>query len=218
MTDIKKQDPFYIDVISDVVCPWCFLGKRRLDAALRQFPTQSIEVRWRPFQLDPSIPDGGFDRSGYLTRKFGSIDRLAEVQGRLTDIGKDVNIHFKFSEIQRAPNTIKAHRLIRWAYRFGRQDEIVESIFISYFENGLDIGDPLVLASLADLSGFNREEIYDRLVSDEDRESVAQEAHKATEIGVQGVPFFIFGGKLSVSGAEPVETLAHAIREAIAMS
>ena len=218
MTDIKNPDPFYIDVILDVVCPWCFLGKRRLDAALRQFPTQSIEVRWRPFQLDPSIPDGGFDRSGYLTRKFGSIDRLAEVQGRLTDLGKDVNIHFKFSEIQRAPNTINAHRLIRWAYRFGRQDEIVESIFISYFENGLDIGDPLVLASLADLSGFNREEIYDRLVSDEDRESVAQEAHKATEIGVQGVPFFIFGGKLSVSGAEPVETLAHTIREAIAMS
>ena len=218
MTDIKNPDPFYIDVILDVVCPWCFLGKRRLDAALRQFPTQSIEVRWRPFQLDPSIPDGGFDRSGYLTRKFGSIDRLAEVQGRLTDLGKDVNIHFKFSEIQRAPNTINAHRLIRWAYRFGRQDEIVESIFISYFENGLDIGDPLVLASLADLSGFNREEIYDRLVSDEDRKSVAQEAHKATEIGVQGVPFFIFGGKLSVSGAEPVETLAHTIREAIAMS
>ena len=214
----EGPEPFFIDVISDVVCPWCFLGKRRLDAALKQMPEHRIEVRWRPFQLDPTIPPDGFERNSYLTRKFGDPARLNEIQDKLIELGKDSNIQFNFKAIKRSPNTLDAHRLIRWAYRFGRQDEIVDSLFISYFENGLDIGDTSVLSALADLSGFSRDETYDRLASDEDRASVALEARKATEIGVQGVPFFIFGGKLSVSGAESTDTLVGALTEAIKMS
>ena len=208
-------EPLTIDVVSDVVCPWCFLGKRRLEAAIHAPGDGAvIAVRWRPFQLDPSIPAGGMDRRAYMKAKFNDDARLAAVHDRLTELGKDVGIAYDFDRIERTPNTLDAHRLIRWATVGGRQDAVVDRLFRLYFEEGRDIGDRKLLIEVARESGMDFE-IVEKLYADgDDVDSVQAEIAQAQAIGVTGVPFFIFASRFGVPGAQDADVLATAIAKA----
>jgi predicted DsbA family dithiol-disulfide isomerase len=206
--------PLTIDIVSDVVCPWCYLGKRRLEEALQKLGRTDATVRWRPFQLDESIPEQGLDRQAYMRGKFGDLSRLQSVHDRLVAYGKDVGAAYDFEAITRAPNTLKAHRLIRWAGEAGVQDAVVDRLFRAYFEQGQDIGDIATLADIAADSGLDREEIARRLASDEDEQAAQSEIDAWRRAGVTGVPFFIFNEKLAVPGAEGVDTLVAAMIEA----
>ena len=206
--------PLTIDIVSDVVCPWCYLGKRRLEEALQKLGRTDATVRWRPFQLDESIPEQGLDRQAYMRGKFGDLSRLQSVHDRLVAYGKEVGADYDFEAIARAPNTLKAHRLIRWAGEAGVQDAVVDRLFRAYFEQGQDIGDVATLAEIAAESGLDREEIARRLASDEDEQAAQSEIDAWRRAGVTGVPFFIFNEKLAVPGAEGVDTLVAAMIEA----
>lgn len=208
--------PLPIDVVSDVVCPWCFLGKRRLETALRAVADIEVEVRWRPFQLDPSIPAGGVDRADYLHRKFGDPARVDAIHAQLRDLGAAVGITFAFDAIARTPNTLDAHRLIRWATVEGVQDAVVERLFRLYFEEGADLGDPAVLAGAADGAGMNGAVALRLLAGDADREEVVAEIEQARRIGVTGVPCMILDGRYAVMGAQEPATLANAIAQVAA--
>jgi predicted DsbA family dithiol-disulfide isomerase len=201
-----------IDVISDVVCPWCFLGKRRLDSAIRASVGHApIAVRWRPFQLDPSIPAEGLDRRAYMKTKFNDDARLAAVHDRLTDMGKDVGIAYAFDRIERAPNTLDAHRLIRWAGASDHQDAVVDQLFRHYFEEGRDIGDRNLLIEVAREVGMDVEIVGKLMAEGDDVDSVQSEIAQAQAIGVTGVPFFIFASRFGVPGAQDTDVLAQAI-------
>lgn len=205
----------WIDVVSDVVCPWCYVGKKRLEQALTLVPDVQAVVHWRPFQLDPTIPPEGIPRRAYMEQKFGSLDKIAPVHERLTEMGKELGIKFHFSAIQISPNTLDAHRLIRWA--FGeRQDAMVETLFHAFFVDAKNLADRNVLASLAAECGFDAAEILNALNDGEDSDAVIGEIAAAQELGIQGVPFFIFGQRYAVSGAESPEHLASAIKQAVA--
>jgi predicted DsbA family dithiol-disulfide isomerase len=210
----QPSQPLTIDVVSDVVCPWCYLGRGRLLAALASRPGVETVLRWRPFQLDPTIPPGGLDRKDYMRRKFGSLDRLSPVHERLEALGSDLGIRFAFDAIQRSPNTLDAHRLIRFAAAAGRQDELVAGLFAAYFSEGRDIGDPAVLRDVAVSACLDAAEVDALLAGDALAEDVRREIDMARELGIQGVPFFIFGGSHAVSGAEAPEVLASAIDQA----
>ncbi len=204
-----------IDVISDPVCPWCYIGKRRLERAVRLRPHISFEIRWRPFQLDPLTPPEGYDRKTYIEQKFGSSDRVKPIQTALLQAGEAEGISFAFEKITRTPNTINAHRLIRWAHSLGVQDEIVEGLFQGYFIDGLDIGQIKILAQIGDAAGMDGELVEELLSSDTDIESVGQQDSMARKFGVQGVPSFFMGGKTLITGAEDAETLAQIIDRVI---
>jgi predicted DsbA family dithiol-disulfide isomerase len=204
-----------IDVISDVVCPWCYLGKRRLALALAEVADGGqIAVRWRPYQLDPSIPAGGMDRRAYLKAKFRDDKRLDEVHARLTALGAEVGVAYRFDAITRAPNTLDAHRLIRWASVADAQDRIVERLFRLYFEEGRDIGERALLVEVARECGMDGEVVEQSFAEGRDVEAVQAEIAQAQAIGVTGVPFFLFASRFAVSGAQSVEALAAAIARA----
>jgi predicted DsbA family dithiol-disulfide isomerase len=202
-----------IDVISDVVCPWCYLGKRKLDAAMKQVDTFAYDVRWRPFQLDPTIPPEGIARADYMARKFGP-EKIAAIHARLEEAGKEEGIAFAFDKITRSPNTLDAHRLIRWAQSSGKQSEIVERLFSLYFVEGQDIGDRQVLIDVARQAGLDTDTITRLLIEGVDTIPVQEEMSTAARMGISGVPFFIFGGKYAVSGAQPVDALVGVIWKA----
>lgn len=204
--------PIVIDVVSDVVCPWCYVGKRRLEAALRA--AGEVEVRWRPFQLDATIPAQGLDRQAYMRAKFGDGPRLAEAHARLKTLGEEVGVAFDFAAIRRSPNTLDAHRLIRFAGEAGAADAVVERLFSDYFVHGRDIGDRAVLIEAARACGLDGEAVAARLASGEGSDEVRAEIETAQRDGVQGVPFFIFASKYAVSGAQSEEVLAQAIARA----
>jgi len=204
----------FIDVVSDAVCPWCFVGKRRLDAALAEAGAPDVRVRWRPFQLDATIPAQGLDRKTYMNAKFRDPARLAEAHARLKALGAEVGIAFDFEAIQRSPNTLDAHRLIRWADGFGAQVALVERLFSLYFEQGRDIGDREVLAAAAADCGLDGGLAREFLARGEDAQDVRAEIEHAHRIGVSGVPFFIFANRLAVSGAQSSDVLARAMQEA----
>jgi predicted DsbA family dithiol-disulfide isomerase len=205
-----------IDVVSDAVCPWCFVGKRRLEAALTEAADKTVAVRWRPFQLDPTIPAEGLDRQAYMRAKFRDDARLAEVHQRLKALGAEVGIAFDFESIKRAPNTLDAHRLIRWAGESGVQEAVVERLFSAYFEQGEDIGDRDALEKIAQECGMNGEDVKRRFADEGDVAEVQAEIERARQIGVNGVPFFIFANKFAISGAQSAEVLARAMKEAAA--
>ena len=207
-----------IDVISDTVCPWCFIGKRRLMRAMALRPEIAFDVKWRPYRLDPTVPRGGMDRQAYMRAKFGDDPmKIVEMHKLIAQEGVKEGIEFDFAAIQRRPDTLDSHRLIRWAEANGVQDEVVERLFIAYFENGEDIGDIRVLADIADLCGMDGVEVAEMLESDTDRALVEREDQIAHEMGVTGVPAMIFGGKLAVSGAREPEMLALVIDRVAAM-
>ena len=203
-----------IDVVSDVVCPWCYLGKRRLALALSQEHGGPVAVRWRPYQLHPTIPAGGMDRRAYLRNKFHDDKRLDEVHARLTALGAEVGIAYRFDAISRAPNTLDAHRLIRWASVADAQDRVVERLFRLYFEEGRDIGGRASLVEVARECGMDGEVVAKLLADGRDVKAVRAEIAQAQSIGVTGVPFFIFASRFGVSGAQSVDVLAKAIAQA----
>ena len=207
-----------IDFISDTVCPWCFIGKRRLARAIAMRPNIAFDVRFRPYRLDPTVPKGGMDRDAYMTAKFGKNGGVSEAQRVIAAEGAKEGIEFDFAAIRRMPNTLDSHRLIRWAELTGVQDDVVERLFAAYFENGQDIGDIRVLADIADLSGMEGAQIADRLESDQDAALVEREDRLAHEMGVTGVPAMIFANKVATSGAREPDVLAMVIDKALEMS
>ena len=208
-----------IDVISDTVCPWCFIGKRRLMRAMALRPNIAFDVKWRPYRLDPTVPKGGMDRQAYMRAKFGDDPmKIVEMHKLIAAEGAKDGIEFDFAAIRRRPDTLDSHRLIRWAEDNGVQDEVVERLFVAYFENGEDIGDIRVLADIADLCGMDGVEIAELLEGDTDRAMVEREDQIAHEMGVTGVPAMIFGGKLAVSGAREPEVLLSVIDRVMEMN
>ncbi len=206
-----------IDFISDTVCPWCFIGKRRLGRAIAMRPNMSFDVRYRPYRLDPTVPKGGMDREAYMAAKFGKSGGIADAQRMIAAEGAKEGIEFDFASILRTPNTLNSHRLIRWAALTGAQDEVVERLFAAYFENGEDIGDIRVLSDIADVCGMDGAQVADMLESDQDVTLVEREDKLAHEMGVTGVPAMIFANKVAVSGAREPEVLAMVIDKALEM-
>ena len=204
-----------IDVVSDTVCPWCFIGKRRLARALEMRPEIAFDVQWRPYQLDPNIPREGVDRASYMKAKFGDGPRVAAMSESLKAEGLREGISFAFEKIDRRPNTIDSHRLIRWAANAGIQDAVVERLFAAYFLEGRDIGDPGVLEFLAADAGMDSIEVASLLAENTDRAAVEREAKLAGEMGITGVPTFIFASKYVISGAREAELLVQLIDKAL---
>jgi predicted DsbA family dithiol-disulfide isomerase len=205
-----------VDVFSDVVCPWCYLGKRRLSRALAAMPQRLFAIHWLPFQLDPTIPAEGIDRDAYLIGKFGSTDAIEPAHQRLTEMGRAEGIEYRFDRITRSPNTIDAHRLIRWAAPAGVQDALVERLFAAYFTEGRDIGDHAVLAAIAAEAGLGGD-IAARLAGDEDTETINAEIQNAYRIGVSGVPCYVIDRRLGVMGAQMPDALVAAVAQADAL-
>lgn len=202
-------DRFVIDVVSDVICPWCFLGKRRLDAALA-LVDMDVFIRWRPYMLDPSIPPEGVGRKDYLLAKFGP-ERLATIHDPLIEAGKELGVPYHFDLITRTPNTLDAHRLIRWSHTVERQNEMVERLFMAYWSEGKDVGDRDVLAQCAGEAGINAAQICELLDSEQDVAETRAEIAHATNIGVTGVPTFVLAQSYALVGAQSPEVLADAI-------
>lgn len=209
------QEPVTItvDVVSDVCCPWCYIGKRRLELAIDRLDGVDIVVTWRPFQLDPTIPPEGVDRKEYMRAKFGDGGRIDEIHARLADIGAAEGIEYDFEAIKIAPNSLNAHRLLRWAAEAGVQNPLKERLMALYWTEGADIGDLGVLADAAAAVGLDRAAIRARLAGDDDRDAVTAEIAQFQRIGVRGVPTFIFEQKYAVSGAQDVAVLADALRD-----
>ena len=198
-----------IDVVSDVMCPWCYIGKKRLEIALSMRQSIPVDVRWRAYKLDPTIPDGGVDRVEYLEKKFG--EKADAIYSQIEQTGRDVGIDFRFSDISRSPNTTNAHRLIRWSYGQNAQDDVVEGLFRSFFTEGGDVEDIDTLAAIAEHAGMDGKLVREVLETKADKDAIDAEIRQAQQIGVQGVPCFIFGARLAVMGAQAPEILADAM-------
>lgn len=191
-----------IDIVSDTICPWCFIGKRRLERALAQRPDIQFEIGWRPFQLNPDMPAEGMDRRTYVATKFGGDDRARQIYQRVRDAGAGDGIAFAFEKIARTPNTLDSHRLIRWAGSAGLQHQVVELLFRRYFLEGGDIGDRAVLTAVAAEAGMDAELVARLLDEGADLDLVREEDKVARDLGIQGVPCFILERKYAVSGAQ----------------
>jgi predicted DsbA family dithiol-disulfide isomerase len=204
-----------IDVVSDVVCPWCYLGQRRLEHAVDSLPEIDVTVRWRPFQLDPTIPPEGTDRRQYMLAKFGDGDRIRQAHARLIELGAVEGISFDFDAIKVAPNTLDAHRVVRWALAIDRatQNKLVKRLFSLYFEGGRNVGDQVVLANAAEASGMDRTVVEAMLATDSDQEAVQAEVATAARMGITGVPCFLLEGRYAVMGAQDTTVLVDAIRQ-----
>jgi predicted DsbA family dithiol-disulfide isomerase len=204
-----------IDVVSDVICPWCFLGKRRLDKALAALPDVEVEVTYRPFFLDASLPAEGMDRHSYMLNKFGA-ERLKTIHDPLIAAGKEDGVPYAFDKITRTPNSLNAHRLSRWALVSGVQRTVMEALFMAYWSWGQDISNIDVLKTIASVNGLHGDDIANLLATDADKSEVLEEAQTAQNIGVTGVPTFIFNRKYGAAGAQPVAALVEMIRKAAA--
>lgn len=200
-----------IEIVSDVICPWCFIGKRRLEKALARRPDIMFEIGWRPFQLNPDMPKEGADRRAYLEAKFGGPARAKEIYARLAAEGAKEAIPFDFERIKRTPNTLAAHSLLRWALSAGVQNELKERLFRLYFLEGLDIGDHQVLADAAAAEGMDGALVKSLLDEGRDADLIQSEDRMARELGVTGVPFFIFERRYGVPGAQDPEVLLQVI-------
>ncbi|MBS0169582.1 MAG: DsbA family oxidoreductase [Nitrospira sp.] len=206
-----------IDIYSDVVCPWCYIGKRRLEQALESVQAQArARVFWRPFQLNPTMPKAGMDRRVYLETKFGGANEVHAIHDRIVVAGVSAGIEFAFGRIARTPNTFDAHRLIWFAQQQGRQDACVEALFHGYFTEGLNVGEADALISLASGAGLDGAAAGRFLQSNDGVEAVRQEEARGRQLGIRGVPYFVLNGKTAVSGAQPVETFIDAISQASA--
>ena len=204
----QQRTPIVIDIYSDVVCPWCYVGKRRLERALSRVGTISTEVLWRPFQLNPTMPRVGMDRTAYLEAKFGSLDAFGRLEAQVGAAGASERIAFAFDRIQKTPNTFLAHRLIWFAGQRGRQDAVVEALFKGYFEEGADIGDPSILAGIAASAGLDAGRF---LESDQGVADVKAEEAAGHRLGIRAVPYFVLNHKYGLSGAQSVDVFLGAI-------
>jgi predicted DsbA family dithiol-disulfide isomerase len=204
-----------IDIVSDAICPWCYIGKRQLERALATLAHEGLQfsVHWNPFQLNPDMPKEGRDRASYRMMKFGSADRVREIDDRVTGAAANVGLEFRLDQIVRTPNTLDAHRLIWHAGREDRQDAVVEALFTAYFTQGRDIGDRDVLADCAAEAGMERAAVADFLAGDVAEKEMLAADRAAREAGVNGVPSFFLDGYGLYSGAMPAETMAEALRK-----
>lgn len=197
-----------IDIFSDPICPWCYIGKMRLGAALSQRPDLPVAIRWRAFQLNPDMPAEGLDRQTYLQAKFGGPERAIQIYERISRVGREVDIDFRFDLIRRTPNTIPAHRLIRYAQRpeVGRADAVTDALFQAYFLEGRSIGDAPALVEIGVEAGIERGPLADYFGTDEDVDEIVAEDMFARRLGIGGVPCFIVDGKYALSGAQEPES------------
>jgi predicted DsbA family dithiol-disulfide isomerase len=203
-----------IDIVSDVICPWCFLGKRRLDEAIAMLNGIETVIRWRPFLLDASIPKTGHPRQEYLLNKFGSEQRIAELHKPLKAAGDAEGIAYAFDKIEVTPNTLDAHRLIRWSHVVGKQHEMAEKLFAFYWLEGQNIGDKNVLVKAAIDVGLDGALVSQLLASEADLDPVIAEINQAAELGITGVPTFIIANRYAIVGAQPAEALRGGIMRA----
>jgi predicted DsbA family dithiol-disulfide isomerase len=206
--------PVRIDIVSDVVCPWCFIGKKRLESAVAMKPDVPVELHWRPYFLNDWIPREGISREQYLTTKFGGVDRYKGIAQRVAAAAQAEGLTYAMDKISRQPNTLDAHRLIRWAGEIGKAAEMKQTLMDFYFTEGGDLTDRETLVRAASAVGLDAERVRADLASDKDVAEIEREAEAAKEAGIQGVPMFIFDGRFAVSGAQAPEYLAEAIERA----
>lgn len=205
-----------IDIVFDTVCPWCYVGKRRLEAAARLRPDVEFEANWRPFLLNPDMPRDGMDRSTYLIRKFGTEARVRRVYGAISDAGQSVEIDFAFDRIRQTPNSVNSHRLVTFAQGFAKSDLAVEALFFNYFVNGRDIGEVDVLVKIGVDLGLPEGQLASYLESDEDIAHIYEENALAHRHGINSVPSFLFAGSMAISGAHEPQVLARMLDAAAA--
>jgi predicted DsbA family dithiol-disulfide isomerase len=211
------ETPLTVDIVSDVMCPWCYIGKRRFERAIMARPDVTFDVRWRAFKLDPTIPKGGVDREEYLSNKFGGADRASAIYAQIEQAGADEGLPFAFSGIQRSPNTTDPHRLIRWSYGAGQQDGVVEELFEAFFMHGADIEDHDVLVDIGERNGMDPALLRELMESERDVDSIDQELAHARQLGIEGVPCFVFAGRVAVMGAQEPQGLLEAIDKALTL-
>jgi predicted DsbA family dithiol-disulfide isomerase len=202
---LAKVKAMILDVFSDTICPWCYVGKRRLERALEARPQRDLTIRWRAFQLNPGMPAEGMERKAYIDAKFGGSERARAILDTVRAAGAGEGIAFAFDRIKRTPNTLQSHRLIRFAGTHDRQDETLEALFRAYFLHGRNISDRAVLADVAQDAGLDRGEAADYLAGDADAEAVLGEDALARRAGINGVPCFLFNGRFALSGAQEPE-------------
>jgi predicted DsbA family dithiol-disulfide isomerase len=204
-----------VEIVSDLICPWCFIGKRRFEQALKAIDfADRIKVSWRPFQLNPDMPKEGLDRKQYRTMKFGSWERSQERDAQVVQSGLEVGIKFNYAIVEKTPNTFLGHRLIWYAEQHGKQDAVVEGLFNAYFCDGLDIGQQTNLLKVAVGAGLEEGSTKDFLISTAGTTEVQTEEARSKNFGVNGVPAFMFNGELAFSGAQDPETIVKHLKEA----
>lgn len=202
-----------LDILSDPICPWCYIGKTHLDKALAAVPDHPFVIEWHPFQLNPDMPAGGMDRRAYLEGKFGGKDGAIRAYAPVVETAEKAGLNINFEGIKRTPNTLDAHRLIHWAGIERKQNDVVDALFNAYFVQGRDIGDHEVLADIADGIGMDAAVVLKLLKSDADREEVRQRDAHSREMGVGSVPTFIIANQHAVPGAQPPELWTQVITE-----
>ncbi len=196
-----------IEVVHDLVCPWCYLGVRRLMRTLARRPDLLVELSWRPFLLNPDMPRAGMPRADYVMRKFGGEERARRLYASIADIGRAEGVMFRFERIRRTPSSVDAHRLVRWAGRYGRATETVEAVFAAHFADGRDVGDPAVLAAIAGSCGLNPTAARALLASDAEADTVHADNLRAHRLGINGVPCFVVAGSHAIAGAQEPEVI-----------
>ena len=202
-----------LDIISDPICPWCYIGKTHLDQALAQRPDHPFDIEWHPFQLNPDMPPDGMDRKTYLEQKFGGRSGAAKAYAPVLERAEAVGLGIDFAAIPRTPNTLDAHRLLHWAALEDRQDAVAMALFRAYFNEGRDIGDTETLAQIGASAGMDPDMIRRLLPTSADRDDIAQRDAHFRQIGVTGVPCFIVAGKHAVPGCQPTELWLNVIDE-----
>jgi predicted DsbA family dithiol-disulfide isomerase len=196
-----------IEVVHDLVCPWCYLGVRRLVRTLARRPDLLVELSWRPFLLNPDMPRSGMSRGDYIMRKFGGEERARRLYASITEIGQAEGARFRFERIRRIPSSVDAHRLVRWSARFGRAAEVVEAVFAAHFTDGRDIGDVAVLGDIAASCGLRAGAAHAFLTSDCDTDAVHADNLRAHRLGINGVPCFVIAGRHAIAGAQEPEVI-----------
>lgn len=202
-----------INIISDPICPWCYIGKTRFDRALEANPTHSFEIEWHPFQLNPTMPAEGMDRREYLETKFWGQDGAMKVYSQIDQTAREMGLDLNFAGIKRTPNTINAHRLTLWAGVEGKQNAVVDRLFKAYFKEGRDISEHSVLVRIAAAAGMDGDVLRTLLAGDTDKDTIKTRDTKSRQSGIQGVPAFIVDNHYVVSGAQPVEMWEGVIKE-----
>jgi predicted DsbA family dithiol-disulfide isomerase len=210
---MSSLKPLQIDIVSDVVCPWCYIGKRRIENALALVPDVPVEIHWRPFFLNPWVAREGISRDEYLTTKFGSVEAYKGMAGRVVAAAGEEGLLYRPDMVKRQPNTIDCHRLIHWAEAQGKSAEMKQRLMELYFREGGDLTDIDVLVQAAADCGLEADDVRKRLATDEDAALISAQAQDAADKGISGVPTFVFAGKYAVSGAQPADQLARAIRQ-----
>jgi predicted DsbA family dithiol-disulfide isomerase len=196
-----------VDVVYDLICPWCYLGVRRLLRTFRRRPDLLFELTWRPFLLNPDMPRNGMARPDYVIRKFGGEERARRLYASITELGRREGVAFAFERIRRTPSSVDAHRLVRFAARYDRADAMVEALFSVHFSEGYDIGDPAVLVALAAACGLDAAAAKAFLATDAEADQVHADNLRAHRLGINGVPCFVIGGRHAIAGAQEPEVI-----------